>query len=130
MTPARRAWRVAVLAAVLAGCETTVESPDTTAVTTTIAARVVAVDPFAALAAETAALSATLIDNEGETEALARIEELWGGLRPEVARARPELVDGFETVIGLARRAVERRRPADADKAHKNLLTLIAAYQG
>ena len=88
-----------------------------------------AVDPFAALAAETAALSATLIDNEGETEALARIEELWGGLRPEVARERPELLDGFEAVIGLARRAVERRRPADADKAHKNLLTLIAAYQ-
>ena len=42
---------------------------------------------------------------------------------------RPELLEGFDTVIDLVRRSVERRRPADADKAHKNLLTLIAAYE-
>ena len=43
-------------------------------------------------------------------------------------RSAPELLGGFDTVIDLVRRSVERRRPADADKAHKNLLTLIAAY--
>ena len=89
-----------------------------------------AADPLAALSAETAALSAALIDNDGQREALARIEELWGGLRPEIAEQRPDLLEGFDAVIQLVRRSVERRRPADADKAHKNLLTLIAAYEG
>ncbi len=45
-------------------------------------------------------------------------------------RQRPDLLEGFDAVIQLVRRSVERRRPADADKAHKNLLTLIAAYDG
>ena len=49
-------------------------------------------------------------------------------LRPEIAAQRPDLLEGFDAVIQLVRRSVERRRPADADKAHKNLLTLIAAY--
>ena len=82
------------------------------------------------LSAETAALSAALIDSDGQHEALARIEELWSGLRPEIAEQRPDLLEGFDAVIQLIRRSVERRRPADADKAHKNLLTLIAAYEG
>ena len=53
---------------------------------------------------------------------------LWALVRPAIDEERAELLGGFDTVIDLVRRSVERRRPADADKAHKNLLTLIAAY--
>ena len=70
-----------------------------------------------------------LVDNDGQPQALVRVEAIWALVRPEVATDRPELLEGFDTVIDLVRRSVERRRPADADKAHKNLLTLIAAYQ-
>ena len=117
------------LTVVVAACaETTVESPETTAAPVTTGATVA--DPLDALAAEVAALSAALIDNDGQREALARIEELWSEVRTEIAGERPELVDGFEAIIGQLRRAVDRRRPADADKAYKNLLTLVNAYQG
>jgi hypothetical protein len=80
------------------------------------------------LAVETRSLSDLLVSNDGQHEALARIEVLWGLARPAIEDERPELLDGFDTVIELVRGSVERRRPADADKAHKNLLTLIAAY--
>ena len=83
----------------------------------------------AQLAAETATLSDRIIENEGQREALARIEALWALIRPAIEAEREELLGGFDTVVDLLRRSVERRRPADADKAHKNLLTLIAAYE-
>jgi hypothetical protein len=114
------------LALVVAGCsETTVEPTETSAIARTVEGTT---GPLDALSAETAALSAALIDNSGQREALERIEVLWERLRPEIAAERPDLLEGFDAVIQLARRSVERRRPADADKAHKNLLTLIAAY--
>lgn len=80
------------------------------------------------LAVETEGLSDRLVDNDGQREALARIEAIWALVRPAIEDDRAELLGGFDTVIDLVRRSVERRRPADADKAHKNLLTLIAAY--
>jgi hypothetical protein len=81
------------------------------------------------LGTETAGLGDMLVENEGQQQALVRVEAIWALARPEIASGRPELLEGFDTVIDLVRRSVERRRPADADKAHKNLLTLIAAYQ-
>jgi hypothetical protein len=125
----RAAGPVLAFALLVTACaETTVDTPDPTAPAPTTG--VATTDPLAALSAQTAALSAALIDNEGQREVLARIEELWAGVRPEIVEERPDLVEGFDAMIQLARRSVERRRPADADKAHKNLLILIAAYQG
>ena len=82
------------------------------------------------LGTETTGLGDMLVDNAGQQQALVRVEAIWALARPGVASDRPELLEGFDTVIDLVRRSVERRRPADADKAHKNLLTLIAAYDG
>ena len=36
---------------------------------------------------------------------------------------------GFEAVVELAQSAVERRRPADADKARLNATVLLAAAE-
>ncbi len=60
---------------------------------------------------------------------MARIEALWALIRPAVDTERPELLGAFDTVIDLVRSSVERRRPADADKADKNLAVLIVAYE-
>jgi len=78
------------------------------------------------LVAEAAALSERIVENEGDEAALARIEVLWTAVRPDVESARPDLLAQFEAAVDYARRAVERRRPADGDKSAANLRTLIA----
>jgi hypothetical protein len=77
---------------------------------------------------ESGGLSDLIVENEAQQEALARIETLWAAVADDIAADRPDLQQGFESAIGLARTGVERRRPADADKAHNNLRTLVAAY--
>ncbi len=49
-------------------------------------------------------------------------------MQPEVEAARPDLLDRFETTVDMALSAVERNRPADADKAFSNLTDLIDNY--
>jgi hypothetical protein len=138
-----RAWRpvprlvvpIVVTAASLTSCgETTIEPTATTVAdeespTTSFAPTGSTAQLLAQLAAETSMLSHRVIENEDQRAALARIEALWALIRPVIETDREELLRGFETVVDLLRRSVERRRPADADKAHKNLLTLIAAYE-
>jgi hypothetical protein len=72
-------------------------------------------------------LSDHVVEGEGEAEALAALEASWDELRPLVEDEREDLLDDFDGAMALARNAVERRRPADADKASNNLATLIAA---
>ncbi len=125
-----------LLMAVIAGCaETTVDPTRTTP-----ASSVATTPPFTVaattaglldqLAAETAGLSALIIEGDGQRESLARIEAVWAALRPEIEETHPDLVAEYESVVDMTRRAVERRRPADADKAHNNLRTLLAATSG
>ncbi len=80
------------------------------------------------LLGEVAALSERVVENEGDDDALARIEALWAVAGPEVEADRPELAPDFGAALELVRRSVERRRPADADKATNNLRMLIEAY--
>jgi hypothetical protein len=80
------------------------------------------------LVAESGRLSDLIVENVGQRAALARIETLWALVRADVEAERADLLPGFESAIGLLRTGVERRRPADADKAHNNLRTLAAAY--
>jgi len=133
--------RLAMLAAALSAgaltaCATTIDTSATTVVSSPPSAATVTAAPasiderLAALAGEVGVLSERLVDNEGQTEALVRIESHWAAIRPEIDAERPELLAGFDAAIGQVRRSVERRRPADADKASKNLNTLIAALAG
>ena len=62
--------------------------------------------------------------------AAARIEQLWAALRADVESTAPDLVPDFEFVLRRCRSAVDRHRPADADRAYKNLDLLVAAYPG
>ena len=47
---------------------------------------------------------------------------------PTSSASTPSCSSSFDAAIAHVQRSVERRRPADADKAAKNLDTLIAAY--
>ena len=125
---------VAVLAIACVSCSQTTVDPDITvppsaAVATTVFAPVGATPELLdQLVAESARLSDLIVENEGQQAALARIETLWALVRADIESERADLLPGFESAIGLLRTGVERRRPADADKAHNNLRMLVAAY--
>jgi hypothetical protein len=116
----------------LAGCaETTVDPVDTTvpgATSTTIPTGPPDV-VLARLLTEVGGLSERVVENDGDNEALARIEALWAIVGPDVDATRPDLAPSFGAALDLVRRSVERRRPADADKAANNLRALIEAYE-
>jgi hypothetical protein len=73
-------------------------------------------------------LDQRIIDDDGSTAALARIEELWQSAEPRIRADDPNDVFNFEQAIELARSGVERRRPADASKGYKIIADVIDAY--
>ena len=116
----------------MSACATTYDTAATTMpdVTTTVYVAGGSTDDLlTSMSTEVAALSEKLVESEGQGEALERIEAQWTLVRPVIERERPELLDSFDAAIAQVQRSVERRRPADADKASKNLTTLIAAYR-
>ena len=122
-------------ACVLGACSSTIDSSVTTRASIAPSTTVFTVsgtpdELLAAIAAEVGELSEKLVDNRGQGEALARVQAQWEAVRPVVESDRPELLAGFESAIGQVERAVERRRPADADKAARSLASLIAAFTG
>jgi hypothetical protein len=129
----RRTTAAAALAALalLGACaETTVDTTDTTDVVVDSSSTVptgTTAELLERLITETSGLSELVVEGEGEIVALASIEALWAAARPGVEEERPELLDQFDDAMAYARRAVERRRPADADKAAQNLRTLTNA---
>ncbi len=138
MTPLRAGAAALATVLTLGACGTTyvdteVSVPDTAtdASTTTLPP----VDPDAPLDGvlteiETlmSDLDERIIDQRGEVEALARIDELWTVAEQQIRSADPNELYNFEQAIELARTGVERRRPADASKGYKIIVDVIDAY--
>lgn len=59
---------------------------------------------------------------------LAEIEALWAAVEREVVADDPDAADAIVRQLDLARLAVERSRPADADKAAKFVADVVADY--
>jgi len=58
---------------------------------------------------------------------LADITAIWIGIQPQITQASQDLVDDTQRMINLFTTAVERQRPADADKAMRFLPSLISS---
>ena len=58
---------------------------------------------------------------------LADIKAIWIGIQPQITQATQDLVDDTQRMINLFTTAVERKRPADADKAMRFLPSLISS---
>ena len=84
---------------------------------------------LASIATRIDGLSEQLVDGEGQRDTLARIQAEWAAVRPAIEAEKPALLAGFDAVLAQVQRAVDRRRPADADKAAKNLAVLIRSYE-
>lgn len=66
----------------------------------------------------------------GKIDQLALIESLWSAVRDAVLARDSDAGDSLERMVTLARTAVERNRPADADKAARFAGQVIDDYLG
>ena len=66
----------------------------------------------------------------GKDRVLADIDNLWNAASTEVAATDPSAADSIGRMVDLAHTAVERNRPADADKAAKFAGQVISDYLG
>lgn len=136
MSRLAKAATIVAAALTFAACaETTVEvdtgaGPDESTSSTTIPITGTAEELLAELATEMSGLSAQIPDDGDQTATLARIEGIWVVVRPEVESSNPELVGGIDTTVEMARTAVDRIRPADADKAFQLLSDLVPRFTG
>ena len=128
----RAAVCLAVVAAT-ASCATTIvddagTTTSTSTTTTTLPSGDIAV-LLNALLDRVRGLSEIVVETGGERarNRLAEIEAVWQRSRVIVERDHGALVEDFDRMIDLCRLAVERRRPAEADKAYSFLRPLVAA---
>ncbi len=106
------------------------EGNGTIAATTTLPIVGTATELLPELSAEMSRLSAQISGDGDERATLRQIEAIWVVAEPEVEASRPDLVGGIQTTVDMARNAVVRVRPADADKAFSILTDLVDRYTG
>ncbi len=133
----RRARGPVIVALGLAASGCAATTVDTTATSTVESASTTSLvldggrdELLAQLDVELGALSERITEGDGQAEALVRIDAVWATLQLDLQADRPELIAGFQSVVDLARSAVTRRRPADADKARLNVEALLGAAGG
>lgn len=102
--------------------------PDAPAVTVALTGS--ATDLLPELAIEMSRLGSLVAEGDGDDDAFARIQTIWDRIRPEIEAERPELLNGIMATIDMARTAVQRTRPADADKAFSLLTNLVDQFTG
>ena len=83
-----------------------------------------AADLLPVMVDEVKGLSARVESGDGDNEAAARIAQLWAAIADEVTASHPDLVEDFEFVVSRCELAAERHRPADADRAYRNIVVL------
>jgi hypothetical protein len=110
------------------GCSTSFDASianttTTVAVTTTLPGGTVA-ELLPRMLAEVEALSEKVAANSGDAASATLIEQLWTAMEPEITAEHEDLVPAFEFVVRRCRAAADRSRPADADRAYRNLQSL------
>jgi hypothetical protein len=133
---ARRVVTVGVLAtsvvAVTTACATSEVVP-AASTTTTIAAPVDQASPgdtldeLAIFLRDRSFELSTRIGEGGAREALDQIEDVWADLGPPLQQSAPSAYRALDKQVSLLRVAVERKRPADADKAARNIDAIVTS---
>lgn len=115
-------------ASVLTGCATTIEGDSATtstapASTTTTIPRGTVPELFGAILAIGGGLGNDIASGEMQTARtkLADIRATWQAITPQIADLGEDMNDDLQRLVDLYSTAVERKRPADADKATRFL---------
>jgi hypothetical protein len=132
--------RVTVVTAVLAGSmlfgacsKTTYDSSlivTTTIVTTTTLPTGTVADLLPRMVTEVGALSTKIATGKGDQQSASLIEHYWAAMQPEINSSHPTLVESFDFIVRRCRQGTDRHRPADADRAYKNILELQTSILG
>jgi hypothetical protein len=77
---------------------------------------------------EAATLSEVIANKGDDTAAAQRIAALWATIVDEVSVTRPDLLPDLQANVERCAIAAQFNRPADADKALRNLTVLVDAY--
>jgi ABC-type uncharacterized transport system auxiliary subunit len=131
----RALFAAATLIVVLSGCsattfDSTLETTTSTiAPTTTVPAGTVD-ELLPLMVAEVKALSEKVAANKGDDRSATYIEQLWAAMKPEITSINKDLVPSFEFVVRRCRQAADRSRPADADRAYRNIQALADSLLG
>jgi len=134
--PLRGALIAALGALVLSACGATyVETSVTTApggVSTTTLAEVDPNAPLPELLDEIGDLLRHLdervVAGDDPGAALGRLEELWDVTEPQIRATALDSIYDFEQALTYARLGVNRKRPADASKAYRVWVDIVAAF--
>ena len=103
---------------------------DPGAPTTTIPLEGSAAEVLLEIGIDMSRLSAEVAGDGDEDATIARIETSWAAITDEIKASHPELVNSIQATIDMARTAVDKNRPADADKAFSLLNDLIDKFTG
>lgn len=131
-----RSWSTGAVGVLLAvavtGCATTIVTTTTTSTTppTTIAPAgdmVALMDNIVAAAGRMGALVADG-DSDAAREQLAAARANWIELEPMIRSAGFDAVESVESVLDLMATSVDRKRPADADKAYRFGLLILDSF--
>ncbi len=120
------------LAVLLAGCGTTVvESPPTAAprnvTTTTEAVPTTTTGQLDEIVDSALSLGDQIVDGDADVP-LAHIDAVWKAATPAVQKIDSDIALQIAHEVDTLQNAVGRKRPADADKAARNLENLVQLY--
>lgn len=122
---------IVAVAVLSAGCATTYDealAPSTAVTTTSVAPTGTTAELLVRLRDEAEALAGVMIDGGDDDDHYDRLALIWQTVRSGVEDERSDLVDGFDRALAMAERAVRFDRAADADRAAKNIDTLVGSY--
>jgi hypothetical protein len=131
VTPCKTLAVLALAASTVSCAGTTYDSSinvGTVAPTTTIVPVGTAAELLPTLVTEASGISTLILDHGDKASAIARIEALWRAVRDEVTSANRDLAIEIEAEIAKSSRAARLNIPGAADKAYRNLTTLVKAY--
>ena len=132
--PTVRAVAVVLCAGVLTSCSTTIlDTINTTTTSSVVTTTTIPTGDIPALLdqllASTDGLGSAIVakDRVATTEKLRNVESIWIALRPQLLELPNDLATDIERIVNLVRSAVNKKRPADADKAQRFLSLIVDA---
>ncbi len=109
---------------IIESLKTTIPGPTTTTTLPTPTGDVVAL--LTQLSNVTFGLGQAIVDGDTKTytQRMEITDSIWKVLEPQIRDANIDIVEDVQRVVNLVHTAVERKRPADADKANR-FVTII-----
>lgn len=132
--PTVRAVAVVLCAGVLTSCSTTIlDTINTTTTSSVVTTTTIPTGDIPELLGQllenTQGLGSAIVakDKAVTAEKLRNVESIWVALKPQLLELPNDLATDIERIVNLVRSAVNKKRPADADKALRFVSLIVDA---